>query len=442
MNRLGTVIGFTFRQKAKTKSFIITTLVLALLITLGMNLPYLISLFKGEGAGAAGGFGKTAAEQHRLALIAGSRTEVADQLEKFTKEQSNPAATWVRYENTEAPAMQQALKNGKLQGYVEFKEPVAKGATFPQVEYVSVQKEPSPAVITLLQTGLQAAKVQAIIGGNVLTSDQVREISTPVAVDSRKVDSPSETGGAAETKDKATSMINYGLVYILMILFFTSSMMTGNMIASEVTSEKSSRIMEILITSVSPLTQMFGKIIGIFLVGLLQIAVFAAVVCANLMLPHNGAILSSAGLDLSQLNTAVLSYGLIFYILGYFLYAVLFAAVGSIVSRTEELGQAIMPITVLSLAAFYIGIFNIAAPDTMFVKVAGYIPFFSPTVMLLRIGLERASLLEIWLSLAILVASILFFGWLAAKIYRTGVLMYGKRPTFKELRKAMKAYKI
>ncbi|MGO4950159.1 ABC transporter permease [Paenibacillus sp. DRB1-1] len=439
MNRLGTVIGFTFRQKARTKSFIITTLVLALLITIGMNLPYLISLFKGDGTG---GSGTTAAEHHRLGLIAGSRTEVASQLEQFTKEQSNPAAIWVRYDNVQTPAMQQALKNGELQGYVQFTEPATKGDTFPKVEYVSVEKEPSPAVITLLQTGLQEAKVKAIMGGNALTSDQIREISTPVLVDSREVDGPSEAGGTVGTEKKETSMINYGLVYVLMILFFTSSMITGNMIAAEVTSEKSSRIMEILITSVSPLTQMFGKIIGIFLVGLLQIAVFAAVVCANLMLPHNNVILSSAGLDLSQLNIAVLGYGLVFYILGYFLYAVLFAAVGSIVSRTEELGQAIMPITVLSLAAFYIGIFNIAAPDTIFVKVAGYIPFFSPTVMLLRIGLERASLLEIWLSLGILVASILLFGWLAAKIYRTGVLMYGKRPSFKELKKAMKAYKI
>ncbi|MBY7737369.1 ABC transporter permease [Paenibacillus polymyxa] len=439
MNRLGTVIGFTFRQKARTKSFIITTLVLALLITLGMNLPYLISLFKGEGAG---GSGTTAAAHQRLGLIAGNQTEVANQLERFTKEQSNPAAIWVRYDSVQAPAMQQALNNGKLQGYVQFTEPAAKGDTFPKVEYVSVEKEPSPAVITLVQTGLQEAKVKAIMGDKSLTSDQIREISTPVLVDSREVDSPSEAGGAAGKEEKATSMINYGLVYVLMILFFTSSMMTGNMIAAEVTSEKSSRIMEILITSVSPLTQMFGKIIGIFLVGLLQIAVFAAVMSANLMLPHNNVILSSVGLDLSQLNIAVLGYGLIFYILGYFLYAVLFAAVGSIVSRTEELGQAIMPITVLSLAAFYIGIFNIAAPDTIFIKVAGYIPFFSPTVMLLRIGLERASLLEIWLSLAILVASILLFGWLAAKIYRTGVLMYGKRPSFKELRKAMKAYKI
>lgn len=191
MNRLGTVIGFTFRQKARTKSFIITTLVLALLITLGMNLPYLISLFKGEGAG---GSGTTAAAHQRLGLIAGNQTEVANQLERFTKEQSNPAAIWVRYDSVQAPAMQQALNNGKLQGYVQFTEPAAKGDTFPKVEYVSVEKEPSPAVITLVQTGLQEAKVKAIMGDKSLTSDQIREISTPVLVDSRKVDSPSEAG--------------------------------------------------------------------------------------------------------------------------------------------------------------------------------------------------------------------------------------------------------
>lgn len=439
MNRLGTVIGFTFRQKARTKSFIITTLVLALLITLGMNLPYLISLFKADGTG---GSGTTADRATSLGTDCREPDRSGESTGEIHQGAIQPVTIWKRYDNVQTPAMQQALKNGELQGYVQFTEPTDKGDTFPKVEYVSVEKEPSPAVITLLQTGLQEAKVKAIMGGNALTSDQIREISTPVIVDSREVDGSSEAGGAVGTEEKETSMINYGLVYVLMILFFTSSMMTGNMIAAEVTSEKSSRIMEILITSVSPLTQMFGKIIGIFLVGLLQIAVFAAVVCANLMLPHNNVILSSAGLDLSQLNIAVLGYGLVFYILGYFLYAVLFAAVGSIVSRTEELGQAIMPITVLSLATFYIGIFNIAASDTIFVKVAGYIPFFSPTVMLLRIGLERASLLEIWLSLGILVASILLFGWLAAKIYRTGVLMYGKRPSFKELRKAMKAYKI
>lgn len=437
MNKIATVIGFTFRQKARTKSFIITTLILALIITIAMNLPYIISLFNGGKSGDS-----SALDHERLALIAGEHTEIADQLEKFTTSQSIPAVSWVRAKSPEDPIIQQGMKDDSIEGYVQITKST-QGVAFPNVEYVSFDSNPSEAVITLLKTGFQEAKVKAIIGGQSLTSEQIQEISTPVSIDSRKISTaPGDGDSPGQDVSKASSQVNYVVVYALMILFFTSTMMTGNMIASEVTSEKSSRIMEILITSVSPLIQMFGKIIGIFMVGLLQIAVFAVTIGANALLPHNRAIFSEAGVNMSDLNVSVLVYGLILYIMGYFLYAVLFAAVGSIVSRTEDLGQAVMPITMLALAAFYIGIFNIAAPDTLFIKVAGYIPFTSPTVMLLRIGLERAAIWEIWLSLAILVLSILFFAWLAAKIYRTGVLMYGKRPTIKELRKAMKAYKI
>jgi ABC-2 type transport system permease protein len=218
--------------------------------------------------------------------------------------------------------------------------------------------------------------------------------------------------------------------------------MTGNMIAAEVTAEKSSRIMEILITSVSPLSQMFGKVIGMLLVGLSQIVIFIAAVVVNMSLPHNAAIFQQYNIDLTQIDPMLLVYGLLFYILGYFLFAVLFAAVGSMVSRTEELGQAVMPITIISLIAFYISMFSIGTPDTMLVKVASFVPFTSPTAMILRVGLGQVAYWEIWLSIAILLVSIFICGWISAKIYRTGVLMYGKRPSWKELRKAMKAYKI
>ena len=142
------------------------------------------------------------------------------------------------------------------------------------------------------------------------------------------------------------------------------------------------------------------------------------------------------------MDLSILIIGLIFYILGYFLYATLYAAVGSIVSRTEDLGQAVMPITMLSLAAFYVAMFSLSSPNSLLLKVCSYIPFVSPVTILLRYGAGDAALLEVGLSLLILIAAIVFFSWLAAKIYRTGVLLYGKRPTLKELRKAMKAYKI
>ena len=96
----------------------------------------------------------------------------------------------------------------------------------------------------------------------------------------------------------------------------------------------------------------------------------------------------------------------------------------------------------LSLAAFYIGIFSLNNTDSLLMKISSFVPFTSPTTMIARIGLGEIAFWEILLSLALLIASIFFFGWLSAKIYRTGVLMYGKRPSFKELRKAMKAYKI
>ncbi|MDP4098568.1 ABC transporter permease [Paenibacillus sp. P96] len=435
MNKMGTVIGFTFRQKARTKSFIWTTIILALLITIAMNIPYLISIFKGDTAGETGG-----KEQVQLGLIVNDYTTVADELEQYSLTQSVTPVEWVHYPSAGDDKLRTAIAEDQVQGYVELVRPEGEGA-FPQVRYASVDDEPSEEIVSLLQSGLQKAKTKAV-AGDALSANQIAQITERVAIDSREVSKDEAGGGNGTAAEEQVGDINYAIIYVLMILFFTSAMMTGNMIAAEVTAEKSSRVMEILITSVSPLTQMFGKIIGIFYVGMLQIVVFALVVGGNLLLPHNEAILGQFDLRLADLNYAVLIYGLLFYILGYFLYGVLFAAVGSIVSRTEDLGQAVMPITMLSLVAFYIGIFNIAASDNMLVKVASYIPFTSPTVMLLRIGLDRAAAWEIWISLALLVAAILFFGWLASKIYRTGVLMYGKRPTIKELRKAMKAYKI
>jgi ABC-2 type transport system permease protein len=233
------------------------------------------------------------------------------------------------------------------------------------------------------------------------------------------------------------------VVTVLIILLFMTNTMTGNMIASEVTQEKSSRIMEILITSVSPLAQMFGKIIGMFILGLMQIGLFTIVMIGNLMLPHNGVLLKDINLDMSKvIDWGVVGNGLLLFGLGYFLYATLYAAVGSIVSRMEDLGQAIMPVTMLTLVAFYIAIFSVSTPNSLLVKITSFIPFFTPTSMLLRLGVGEVAWWEFGISLIILLASVFVFGWLAAKIYRTGVLMYGKRPSWKEIRQAMKAYKM
>lgn len=422
-----TVIGFTFLNKVKAKSFLITTLVLALLVTIGMNVPYFIAKFTGGDDAPAS-----------IGLARGTQPEIVQSFKAYYEKQETPGFTLAEYEQTDEAALKKDLEAGKIDGYLQFGESTA--GEFPSVTYVSKKDSVPQDIQASLQAVLQSVKAEYITKGT-LNEEQIAALTAPVQIEAQKQAAAGEAG-TGEGKTEKPALINYVIVYVLVILFFMTIMMTGNMIAAEVTAEKSSRIMEILITSVSPLAQMFGKIIGMFLIGLFQIFIFAAVIAINVALPHNQPILSELNLDLSQISVEVLVFGFILYILGYFLYATLFAAIGSLVSRTEELGQAIMPITMLSLAAFYIGIFSLSAPNSTLLKVSTYIPFFSPVSMIVRIGLGDTPMWEILASLAVLLAAIFLFGWLSAKIYRTGVLLYGKRPTLKELQKAMRAYKI
>lgn len=432
MNKMGTITGFTFKNKVKTKSFMVTTIVLALLISIGLNVPYFITLFNG---GSIGG-GASSSNPVNIGLLTTDQPDVAQKLEDFSAAQGNQAYRFIVSSDKDEAALREDAKAGLIDGYLKLE--TVTGQEFPKPVLYSTD-DISPQVTTAIESALQTVKLDVVVK-DVLTPEQKALITTPVKLTAESLSA--DDGEAGAGAEKSMSPINYIVVYLLIILLFTSTMMTGNMIASEITAEKSSRIMEILITSVSPLSQMFGKIIGIFMVGMLQIGIFGAVIAGNIMLPHNREVLSDLNLSVSDINVAVIVYGLIFYILGYFLYAVLFAAVGSMVSRTEELGQAVLPITMLSLVSFYIALFSISAPNILLLKVASFIPFTSPTAILVRIGAGVAPTWEILTSLAILAVSILVFGWLAAKIYRTGVLMYGKRPTFKELFKAMKAYKI
>ncbi|WP_438495391.1 ABC transporter permease [Paenibacillus sp. IHBB 3054] len=429
MNKMGTIIGFTFKNKVRTKAFLITTLILVVLLSIGMNIPYMVKLFQGDDGSAK--------NQVQIGVVAEDGNRVAELLQAYSPPEGVTPVTISPYATADDAALKKGLDEENIEGYITLGAQSGEG--IPAVTYYSKNGEIDSDVQNYLQNALQQANTQLIVGDK-LTAEQVAAMYTPVSIGTQQISS--EGAGNEGTAEESPPIINYVIVYALLMLFFMSIMMTGNMISAEITSEKSSRIMEILITSAAPLTQMFGKVIGIFLVGILQIAIISAGVAANLMLPHNASILTDFDLDLGQLDISILLYGLVLYILGYFLYALMYAAVGSIVSRTEDLGQAIMPILMLGFVNLYLPMFSISVPDTMLVKVASFVPFTSPLSMLLRIGVGEVATWEILVSILILLATTLLFGWLAAKIYRTGVLMYGKRPSIKEIRKAMKAYKI
>ncbi|QAY68055.1 ABC transporter permease [Paenibacillus protaetiae] len=439
MNSFWTVVGFTIRSKLRGKAFLITTLIMVIILCIGSNLPSIISLFDKDGPGKATAIGYIQAEQGNAAEGAA----IAKQLQAYYESQAVPDIKLIGYPDAGSPEqneaeLKQAIVDKKIKGYLTFGEKTANG--LPAVSYNS-EKLMAGSVSTSLASALQVVNVNRILQDSGISEQQKALLFTPVEVESVKIKAGSGVG-KGDDKTPEEQGVDIGLATVISLMLFMGIMITGQMIASEITSEKSSRVMELLVTSVAPLKQMFGKIIGMCIIGLGQIVLYGIVIGINLSLPNNQNALQDMNLNLNKVDPLLFMYAIIYYLLGYFLYATLYAAIGSTVSRTEDLGQAVMPITMVSLVSFYISSFSASTPDSMLVTVASYVPFSAPYVMMLRIALVDPPVWEVLVSIAIMVVFILAAGWISAKIYRTGVLMYGKRPSIKEIRKAMKAFKV
>lgn len=421
MRTLGTVIKFTFGTSIKQKSFLITTLVFVVLMSALIHLPSIISSFGGNDG------------PDRIGLVSGGERYV-QLMNEFYGMSGDPSI-----EVTGVPTAEEAarlVEEGDLAGFLVATnaEPNVNGV--PAFEYKS--KDALPMLIGELSGGLQYVSQSLAREGIGLTDEQVTKLYAPVSIVPVQLTNAAEGG-----KSESEIQLAFGLVYVLLFLLYMGVIGYGNTVATSITAEKSSRVMELLVSSVSPLTQMFGKIIGICLLGLAQIALFIVVGAVNLTLSESGKeLLANLDISLSDVDPMLFVYFVVFYLLGYLIYATVFAAVGSLVSRTEEVGQVIMPVTLLIVVAFLVAMYGLTNPNSTLVVVTSFVPFLSPLVMFLRIGLANPAWWEIALSLAISTAAVYVMGWIAAKIYRTGVLMYGKLPSWKELRKAMKAFDV
>ena len=237
-----------------------------------------------------------------------------------------------------------------------------------------------------LQMALQGIKGQIAASKLQLTPEQLAKLSEPVQFERVAL---KENAKTQEELSEAR-----GLVYVLLFVIYFAVIMYANMIAMEVATEKSSRVMEILISSVSPIKQMFGKILGIALLSLTQMAFLLGVgyyfVKRNLESLEGGFF---EFLGFQNIPVSTIIYAIIFFLLGYFLYATLAAFLGSLVSRIEDVNQMITPMTMLVVAGFMIAMFGLNQPDTTFMTITSYIPFFTPMLMFMRVGMLE---LPVW----------------------------------------------
>lgn len=250
--------------------------------------------------------------------------------------------------------------------------------------------------------------------------------------------------GTTESSQDIQSMVRTGLAYAVSIIVFLFVMNYISIISQEIAVEKGSRIMEIVLSSISPTTHFMGKMIGIFLVLLTQVAFYAVLIgmvfitVMNTPLPEELNVLLGDETITSLLSgsASIIGWSAMLAFLGIVTYSVLGAFLGSLVSNVQDVNKMITPIILLSLVGFYIGMFGLGFSNNILVRIASQIPFFTPFVMPFRIAAETVSTTELVFSVIIsLIFSILCL-WVSANFYKSNVLTYSDKGLFGTLKQS------
>jgi ABC-2 type transport system permease protein len=246
-----------------------------------------------------------------------------------------------------------------------------------------------------------------------------------------------EAKPADESKGGADSGGAFWFVFIIGFLIYLTLIMYGQTILAAVIEEKDTRISELLFSSVRSFSLLMGKLIGVSLVALTQYAIWAVAFFGFVAVMSSGPA-GGMNMSLPHIPASLVIYFFLFFIMGYFIYATIYALVGSMVTTTQEGGQVAMPVLFLLIIGFYLSFNIIRSPSSPLAFWTSLIPFFSPITMLVRIVSQTPPFWQIALSLAIGFATVIGLMWLAARIYRVGMLMYGKRATIPEVMRWVK----
>ncbi|MFY9223551.1 MAG: ABC transporter permease [Blastocatellia bacterium] len=415
MNKIFLVIKREFLERVVSKWFIIGTLLGPILMAVLILAPLLVA--------------KLDTSDRKVTVVSlDNDTELLASIEKRLSNKKDPIGqskyvvkTLGIADEKELPAIREKLtkeiKDGDLNGYLLLKKTDKDYSADFFAENVS-----DFGTIRQLEDATSGSIIERRLSQAGMDPNQINELSKPIDIKTKKL---VESG----TKEDSGQTMILGL--IMMVILYTTMIIYGMTVLRGIVEEKQSRIVEVIISSISPLELMFGKIIGIGLVGLLQFTVwslFAAV------LPMALATMSVASpANLPEIPKALLIYFVIYFVLGYFLYATLFALAGSIVSNDQDAQSVQMPITMLLIIATIFSSLIIRDPNGTASVILSLVPFFGPILMFLRIAVQTPPIWQIVLSLGLMVVTIIVCSWLAAKIYRVGILMYGKRPTVPEL---------
>ena len=446
LSNIGLIIGREYSTRVKKKSFILLTILTPLLMAALMVVPVLISLYKGG-------------DRQVISIVDGTGL-----LENYFESDSHTEYRFLPAETTQESLKQSfATYESSTVLYVSPLDS-AGNASVTAYSKEPLGMETKMGAEKTIATALRDRKLQNL---NIDNFDEIMDkVKSDVKIDAYTLDNSG--------KEKKDSVEMYMIIaYVLSFLIYMFVFLFGSMVMRGVIEEKTNRIVEVIVSSVSSFELMMGKIIGVALVALTQFAIWVLLLggvamglsgvvsskmadkVAEATAAMNESPLSDANVNpvdmgdlgeiasvmdqISQINIGqILLCFLIYFVLGYLLYAAMFAAVGSAVDNEADTNQLSLPITIPLMIGLFIMLHTFQHPSSQLSVWASIIPFTSPMVMLARIPFGVVPAWQLILSIVLLALTFVIFAYISAKIYKVGILTYGKKATFKDLFKWLK----
>lgn len=422
MNKIFAVIKREYFQIVKTKGFIISTVLAPVIMIAFIAVPVLLSV-------------KSTGEKKTIAVVDMTgqvfqefdRTlaeyKMKDESRRYTVQEFRPTA---EISGLRSLLSQRVLAN-EFSAYIFIPDSILSGG---EAEFVS-QHVSDFDEIKRLSESLNRVVVGLRLKKEGLDPQRVSDYMKHVGLKTIKVTPQGEKEDVGGT---------FAMAYVLVLLIYMTLIFYGSIILRGVIEEKSNRVVEVVLSSLKPFELMMGKILGIGAVGLTQYAVWALI--GLVMSQYGMSMVTSLVPAASGIKFAIppyiFFYFVVFFILGYFLYGTLYAAVASTVNNEKEAQQMLMPITMFLVLPILLMTMVIKDPSGSTSVILSLIPFFAPIIMFMRICVLMPPAWQVALSIGLLGLTVVAMVWLAAKIYRIGILMYGKKPSLPEIVKWIK----
>lgn len=407
MRDLFVVAEFTIKEMVKRKSFIVSTLIILILIVIGFNIPNLLNRMQSE------------SNTSDSCLIVDSQNIYEGTLESLNSMDLGQKFI-ITNESTSFEQVKEKMQNEEIERAILLSNQEGKIKLEYIVENIGMTSELPESFMQAL-TGLYSNLQLSKLG---LTQEQVSSLTPTFDLEIKQIEEKEVSG-------------NIVAIMLISIVLFYAIYFCAYQVSTSITTEKTSKIMETLVTSTTPKTIVLGKTIGIGIVGMIQIILIVgtALICANVFLDPE---MVAQVLDMSKVTPMLGILSLIYFILGYAVYALLYALTGSTVSKPEDVQSANSPVAILAVVGFYLSYFTMMNPTSDLNVLASILPISSPFCMPFRILMGVATGQEIAISLIVLLVTILLVAHIAIKIYSSAILNYGTKINFKDMIKMYK----